>query len=103
MRASIAIIGGARSFPCVEDEWHILLICPLYRDLRRPLSLSAEAVRVEGQPSGMQGDGCTRRNLIALIRTIMLHPRFDIVIDFLMQAMRRRWQYRRNSYSGPFQ
>jgi len=102
-RACVYCYNRLNTFPCVEDEWHVLLICPLYRDLRRSLSLSAEAIRVEGHPSGMQGDGCTRRNLIALIRSIMLHPRFDHVIDFLMQAMKRRGQYRRNSYSGPFQ
>ena len=86
-RACVYCYNRWHAFTHVKDEWHVLIICPIYQDLRRPLRLPAAATLVEGHPSGIQGDGCTRRNLIALIRTIMLHPRFDQVIDFLMQAM----------------
>ena len=101
-RACVYCYSRWYSSPYVEDEWHVLLICPLYWDLRRRLGLSAEAIRVEGHPSGIQGDGCTRRKLIALTRAIMLHPHFDRITDFLMQAMKRRRKHRRTVYSGSF-
>ena len=80
---------------------HALLICPSHEQLRRPLRLTARAIRVEGHP--MQGDGCTQRNLIQLIRAVMLHPRFVVVADFLLRALKRRRQFRQNLYNGPFQ
>ena len=100
-RACVYCLRWWHMAPCVEDEWHVLLICPLYEQLRRPLRLTARAIRVEGHP--MQGDGCTQRNLIQLIRAVMLHPRFVVVADFLLRALKRRRQFRQNLYNGPFQ
>ena len=76
----------------VEDEWHIFLVCPLYDGLRPSLPFSAESARVEGHR--LQGDGCTPRNLLSLVRSIMLVPRFEIVADFLLQAQKKRRQFR---------
>ena len=87
--------------PFVEDEWHVLLICPLYEHIRRPLRLKAQAIRVEGH--ALQGDGCSQRNLIQLLRVMMLHPRFVAIADFPLQAMKRRRQFRQNLYTGPYQ
>ena len=61
----------------------------------------AQAIRVEGH--ALQGDGCSQRNLIQLLRVMMLHPRFVAVADFLLQAMKRRRQFRQNLYTGPLQ
>ena len=80
---------------------HVLLICPLYERFRRPLRLTAEAIRVEGHP--MQGGGCTQRNLIELTRAFMLHPRFEVVADFLLQALKRRRKLQQNMYTGNYQ
>ena len=41
-----------------------------------------------------RGAGCTPRNLIALVRAVMLAPRFDSVVDFLIRAIKARRQYR---------
>ena len=76
----------------VEDEWHIFLVCPLYDGLRHSLPFSAESARVEGHR--LQSDGCTPRNLLSLVRSIMLVPRFEIVADFLLQAQKKRRQFR---------
>ena len=76
----------------VEDEWHIFLVCPLYDGLRRTLPFTAESVRVEGH--GLQGAGCTPRNLLSLVRSIMQVPRFVVVADFLLQAQKRRRDFR---------
>ena len=62
----------------VEDEWHTILVCPLYDGLRRTLPFTAESVRVEGHR--LQGAGCTPRNLLSLVRSIMQAPRFDGVV-----------------------
>ena len=37
---------------------------------------------------------CTPRNLLSLVRSIMLVPRFEIVADFLLQAQKKRRQFR---------
>ena len=83
----------------VEDEWHIFFVCPLYETLRRALPFTGNQVRVVGHI--MQGDGCQPRNLISLVRHIMALPRIDGVVDFLLQAMKRRRESRQNPF--PFQ
>ena len=87
--------------PFVEDEWHVLLICPLYAQFRRQLGITARAIRIEGH--AMQGDGCSQRNLIQLVRAVMQHPRFVVVADFLLRAVKMRRQFRQNLYTGPYQ
>ena len=42
----------------------------------------------------LQGEGCTPRNLAALIRAVLADPRRDSIIDFLYEAIRLRRQYR---------
>ena len=49
----------------------------------------------------MQGDGCTERNLISLVRHIMELPSFDVVVDLLLQAIKKRRDSCRNPF--PFQ
>ena len=78
--------------PFVEDEWHLLLICPLYERIRRRIPFQAAGILVEGHP--LQGEGCTPRNLAALIRAILADPRRDSLIDFLWEAIRLRRQFR---------
>ena len=56
-------------------------------------------VRVEGHV--MQGDGSTPRNLTSLVRHIMALPSIDVVVDFLLQAIKKRRDSRRNPF--PFQ
>ena len=50
----------------------------------------------------MQGDGCTQRNLVALVRTVMLHIRFEAIIDFLLRTLEISRQFRKHLDSGPF-
>ena len=38
----------------------------------------------------MQGDGCTARNLTSLVRHILAIPSIDVVVDFLLQAIKKR-------------
>ena len=71
--------------PFVEDEWHLLLICPLYERFRRRIPFQAAGILVEGHP--LQGEGCTTpRNLAALIRAVLSDPRRDSIIDYLYEA-----------------
>ena len=56
-------------------------------------------VRVEGHL--MQGDGCVPRNLVSLVRHIMALRSIDVVVDFLLQAMKQRRDSRRHPF--PFQ
>ena len=49
----------------------------------------------------LQGDGCLPRNLISLVRHIMALPSIDVVVDFLLQAMKKRRESRRKPF--PFQ
>ena len=78
--------------PFVEDEWHLLLICPLYERIRRRIPFQAADILVEGHP--LQGQGCTPRNLAALIRAILADPKRDSLIDFRWEAIRLRRQFR---------
>ena len=72
---------------------------PLYSTLRRALPFTGTQVRVEGHL--MQGDGCSPRNLVSLARHIMALPSIDVVVDFLLQALKQRRESRRNPF--PFQ
>ena len=83
----------------VEDEWHLLFVCPLYSSLRGALPFTGTQVRVEGHV--MQGEGCTARNLTSLVRHIMALPSIDVVVDFFLQAIKLRRDSRRNPF--PFQ
>ena len=83
----------------VEDEWHLLFVCPLYSSLRETLPFTGTQVRVEGHV--MQGEGCTARNLTSLVRHIMALPCIDVVVDFLLQVIKKRRESRRNPF--PFQ
>ena len=47
----------------------------------------------------MQGDGCTARNLTSLVRHILALPNIDCVVDFLLQAMKKRRGSRRNPFA----
>ena len=76
----------------IEDEWHIFLVCPLYDALRRSLPFTAESARVEGHR--LQGAGCSPGNLRSLVQSIMQVPRFDVVVDFLLQALKKRRTFR---------
>ena len=67
-----------------------------------PVMLSAASgpsILMEGHV--MQGDGCTPRNLTSLVGHIMGLPSIDVVVDFLLQAMKKRRESRRNPF--PFQ
>ena len=78
--------------PCVEDEWHVFFVCPLYSRFRRALPFTARELLVEGHE--VQGGGCTPRNLTALVRAILQAPNFDSVLDYLIRALKRRRQFR---------
>ena len=78
----------------VEDEWHIFLVCPLYDGLRRSLPFTADSVRVEGHR--LQGGGCSPSNMRSLVRSIIQVPRFEVVVDFLLQVLKKRRQFRQN-------
>ena len=65
---------------------------PLYERFRRRIPFQAAGILVEGHP--LQGEGCTPRNLAALIRAVLSDPRRDSIIDFLYEAIRLRRQYR---------
>ena len=80
----------------VEDEWHILLVCPLYSNLRAALPFTSDQVRVEGHV--MQGEGCTERNLTSLVSHIMALPSFDVVVDFFLKATKKRRDWRHNPF-----
>ena len=79
--------------PCIEDEWHVFFVCTLYSGLRRALPFAARDVLVEGHE--IQGDGCTDRNLVSLLRAVLSAPRPESVVDFLVRAMRHRRDFRR--------
>ncbi len=83
----------------IEDEWHLLFVCPLYSSQRRSLAFTGRQVCVEGHP--MQGDGCVPRNLVSMMQHIMSLPSIDVIVDFLIQAMKLRRDSRPNAF--PFQ
>ena len=58
----------------------------------RRLPFRAENECVEGHP--LQGDGCSPRNLEVLIRATLQTPKFDTIVEFLMQALKQRRQFR---------
>ena len=98
---SVPTRACAHCFRCyqiswVEDEWHILFVCPLYDSLRGSLPLSGDQVRVEGHV--MQGAGCTPRNMISLMRHILALPSCDGFVDFLLQAVKKHRDSRRNIF-----
>ena len=72
----------------IEDEWHLLFVCPLYSSRRRALPFRRTQVLVEGHR--MQGAGCTERNLTSLVRHIMAFPSMDIVVNLFFQASKLR-------------
>ena len=78
--------------PCVEDEWHVFLVCPLYSRHRGALPFTARQILVEGHE--VQGEGCSPRNLTALVRAILQVPNFDSVVDYLLRVLKLRRQYR---------
>ena len=78
--------------PFIEDEWHVFCVCPLYHRLRSRLPFRAEEIVTEGH--ALQGDGCTPRNLQALARAVMSSPDFTVIVDFLLQALKERRQFR---------
>ena len=78
----------------VEDEWHIFLVYPLYDGPRRSLPFTADSARVEGHR--LQGAGCSPSNMRSLVRSIMQVPRFEVVVDFLLQAQKKRRLFRQN-------
>ena len=77
----------------MEDEWHVLLICPLYESIRRGMPFSADELCVEGHPH--QGAGCTNRNLQSLVGAILRTERFQFIIDYLIRAFKIRRQHRK--------
>ena len=83
-------------FSWVEDEWHVFFVRQLYFPIRRALPFTDAQVCAEGHV--MQGDGCTQRNLTSLLRHSMALPSIDGVVDFLLQAMKRRRESRRNPF-----
>ena len=82
--------------PCVEDEWHVFLVCPLYSRPRRALPFTARQILVEGH--AIQGEGCTQRNLVALVRAILQTPSFDSIVDYLIKALKSRRQHRGRAF-----
>ena len=76
----------------VEDEWHVLLVCPLYSSFRSLIPFDAVRTRVEGHP--LQGNGCAAANLKALLKAVLgaLHP--NDIAGFLVRAIRSRRQHR---------
>ena len=58
------------------------------------MPFTMEQVCVEGHP--IQGDGCSPRNLQSLVSAIMRAERFEFLIDFLLQALKRRRQHRKH-------
>ena len=79
----------------VEDEWHLLFVCPLYNPIRGTIPFTGDQVLVDGGHV-MQGQGCSERNLTSLVRHVMALPRFDVVVDFLLRAFKMRRDSRRN-------
>ena len=69
---------------------------PLYSTLRRARPFTSTQVCVEGHE--MQGDGCLPRNLTSLVRHIMALPSIDVVVDFFLQAIKKRRDSRRNLF-----
>ena len=79
----------------MEDEWHLLFVCPLYDPIRGTIPFTGDQVLVDGGHV-MQGQGCSERNLTSLVRHVMALPRFDVVVDFLLRAFKMRRNSRRN-------
>ena len=83
----------------IEDEWHILFVCPMYSFQRRSLPFTGPQLCVEGHP--MQGTGCVPRNLVSMMKHIMSLPSLDVIVDFMVPAMKLRRDSRRTTF--PFQ
>ena len=81
-----------QTFPFVEDEWHVLLICPLYESFRHLLPFRAEEILVEGHR--MQGGGCSAHNLRSLARALLQVTDPNRVAEFLGRAMSARRKFR---------
>ena len=84
--------------PCVEDEWHVFFVCPLYALPRRRLPFSVQNVLVEGHET--QGGGCTPRNMASLLRAVLSDPKYETVVDFLTEAMRLRRKFRQRAVTN---
>jgi hypothetical protein len=80
--------------PFIEDEWHFLLICPLYASLRARLPILARDVLVEGHE--LQGGGCTPRNLSSLTSALLRLPDPNVLAEYLMRAVAARRHFREN-------
>ena len=80
------------SLPFIEDEWHVLLICPLYQSARNKLPLTASRLRVEGHE--LQGAGVTQRNLQSLMAAMLQVSNPNLVAEFLAVAMAQRRRHR---------
>ena len=85
-------VAAAKEEEEEESRQHLFLICPLYERLRRRIPFQAAGILVEGHP--LHGEGCTTRNLAALMRAILAVPRRDSIIDLLCEAIRLRREYR---------
>ena len=80
------------TLPFVEDEWHLLMVCPLYANFRTRLPFRVADVRVKG--SEVRGDGCSERNLTSLLRAILQIPDANVFAEFLMRSTAARRRYR---------
>ena len=78
--------------PFVEDEWHVLLVCPLYQSARNKLPFTATGLRVGGH--ALQGAGVTQRNLQSLVAAMLQVSNPNIVAEFLAVAMAARRRHR---------
>jgi hypothetical protein len=78
--------------PFIEDEWHFLLICPLYDSFRKRLPVVARDVLVEGHV--LQGGGCTPRNLSSLTSALLRLPDPNVLAEYLMRAVAARRHFR---------
>ena len=80
------------SLPFVEDEWHVLLVCPLYESARNKLPFTATQLRVEGH--ALQGGGATDRNMRSLVAAVLSVSNPNIVAEFLAVAIAARRRHR---------
>ena len=56
------------------------------------MPFTAEGLCVEGHSA--QGEGCSRRNLQALIGAILRSERIDFIVDYMVQALKMRRNHR---------
>ena len=92
-RACVHCYWRLHSLPSVEDEWHILLICPLYDGIRSGMPFTADELCVEGRPR--QDGGCEERNLQSLVSAILRTQRLQLIIDYVIKAFKIRRQHRK--------